>query len=124
MPQLDSITISDGTTPATFDVDSISGTHVQLYCASDEIALRRLLHLDRPKNPKSTLLNRSVRSNFIAEVTDSSGVTRRVSSAIKTEFNLPTTVDKATRIKYRIAHANALLNAAIAEGVDEGVWYF
>lgn len=121
MPSANTMSISDGTAPVAFSPDSVTSTHVQYQnLAQGVLALRELLHFDRPASGKD--VRRSMRVNTPIEVTLADGTKVVKAITYKIEEISPSDVTVAARTRCRLLAANGLIHADAVKVFDNPEW--
>lgn len=121
MPSAANMTINDGTANVVFSPDSVTSTHVQYQnLAVGTLALREMVHYDRPANSKD--VRRTFRVNTPVEVTLADGTKVVKMVTVKVEEISPSDVPAAARTRCRVLAANGLIHADTVKVFDNPEW--
>lgn len=121
MPNAAPMTINDGAAPVTFSPDSVTATHAQYQnLAVGTLALREMVHFDRPANGKD--VRRTFRVNTPVEVTLADGTKVVKMVTVKVEEISPSDVPAAARTRCRVLAANGLIHADTVKVFDNPEW--
>lgn len=123
MPAAANMIINDGAANVTFTPDMVTSTHVQYQnLAQGTLALRDMIHFDRPSSGKD--VRRSFRVNTPIEVTLADGTKVVKTVTFKCEEISPSDVPVAARARCRVLAANGIINADAVKVFDNPEWIF
>lgn len=121
MPNANTMNINDGAVAVAFSPDSITSTHAQYQnLAQGTLALREMIHFDRPASSKD--VRRSFRVNTPVEVTLADGTKVVKQVTVKVEEISPADVPVAARTRCRVLAANGIIHADTVKVFDNPEW--
>lgn len=126
MPQTQQVVLKDGNASITFSPEMVSAGHVAFQnTAIPDIALRELLHFDRPANDGKETNRRVLRVNVPYQVTDpKTGLTVTKMATFKGECICPSDAPSSVRKRVRELGASGLASAQYAAAVETPEWFW
>lgn len=126
MPQTQQIVINDGTADVTFSPEMVSSGHVAFQnAAQPNLALRELLHFDRPANDGKETHRRVLRVNVPFQVTDpTTGLTVTKMASFKGECICPADAPASVRKRVRELGSAGLDSTQYTASVETPEWFW
>lgn len=126
MPQTAPVVINDGTADVTFSPEMVSSSHVAFQnVAQGNLALRELLHFDRPATDGKETHRRVLRVNVPYTITDpSTGLSVTKMASFKGECIIPISAPASVRKRVRELGSAGVGSAQYTAAVETPEWFW